>query len=57
MQRVQIGDDRQSSDDLWDETEALEVTSVYIAEKLLFFTLRELSARGCYTPTTRVLRR
>ena len=43
---MQIGDDRQSSDDLWDETEALEVTSVYIAEKLLFFTLRELSARA-----------
>jgi ATP-dependent clp protease ATP-binding subunit (fragment) len=46
MQRVQIGDDRQSSDDLWDETEALEVTSIYIAEKLLFFVLRELSARA-----------
>ena len=35
MQRVQIGDDRQSSDDLWDETEALDlVVSKTMEQKL-----------------------
>jgi len=41
---MQIGDDGESPDDLRDEPEALEVTSVYVAKKLLLFALRELSA-------------